>query len=109
MSPVPRSRYARSRCFARLYARVGDQVTLVSVGGIETAEDAWERILAGATLVQGHTGFVYGGPSWPKRANDELARRTRAVGASSIQDLVGAEGRIDATGLSAPSALVSAR
>lgn len=47
---------------------------LVSVGGIETAEDAWERILAGATLVQAHTGFVYGGPLWPRRINRGLAR-----------------------------------
>jgi dihydroorotate dehydrogenase len=75
----------------RLHARVGSQVTLVSVGGIDTPEDAWERILAGATLVQGYTGFVYGGPLWPKRLNDELARRTRAAGARSIQDLVGTE------------------
>jgi dihydroorotate dehydrogenase len=75
----------------RLHARVGNQVTLVSVGGIDSPEDAWERILAGATLVQGYTGFVYGGPLWPKRLNDELARRTRAAGARSIQDLVGTE------------------
>ncbi|MDJ0113552.1 dihydroorotate dehydrogenase (quinone), partial [Rhodococcus erythropolis] len=38
----------------RLYARVGDKMTIISVGGIETADQAWERILAGATLVQGY-------------------------------------------------------
>jgi dihydroorotate dehydrogenase len=75
----------------RLYARVGDRVALVSVGGIDTPQDAWERILAGATLVQGYTGFVYGGPLWPRRLNEELARRTRAAGAGSIGDLVGTE------------------
>jgi dihydroorotate dehydrogenase len=75
----------------RLHARVGSQVTLVSVGGIDTPQDAWERILAGATLVQGYTGFVYGGPLWPKRLNDELARRAHAAGARSVQDLVGTE------------------
>jgi dihydroorotate dehydrogenase len=46
---------------------VGDAVTLVSVGGIATAEDARARIEAGATLVQAYTGFVYGGPLWPRR------------------------------------------
>ena len=80
----------------RLYGRVGDEVPLVSVGGIETAQDAWDRILAGATLVQGYTGFVYGGPLWPKRLNDELARRARAAGAESIQAMVGAETRLEA-------------
>ena len=75
----------------RLHARVGDRVTLVSVGGIESPQDAWDRLLAGATLVQAYTGFVHGGPLWPKRLNDELARRTRAAGARSVQDLVGTE------------------
>jgi dihydroorotate dehydrogenase len=80
----------------RLYGRVGDEVPLVSVGGIETGQDAWDRILAGATLVQGYTGFVYGGPLWPKRLNDELARRVRAAGADSVQALIGAERRLAA-------------
>ena len=42
-------------------------------GGIETADDVWERLQAGATLVQAYTGFVYGGPGWPRRVNRELA------------------------------------
>jgi dihydroorotate dehydrogenase len=74
----------------RLYARVGTNLVLISVGGIGTPEDAWQRILAGATLVQVYTGFVYGGPAWPARVNRELARRVRAAGKSSIQELVGA-------------------
>jgi dihydroorotate dehydrogenase len=81
----------------RLRARVGDRVLLVSVGGVETAEDVLERVRAGATLVQGYTGFVYGGPLWPKRLNDELARRARTAGATSIQALVGAEQRLEAS------------
>jgi dihydroorotate dehydrogenase len=42
----------------RLRAKVGDRVTLIAVGGIETPEDAWARIRAGATLVQGYTGLI---------------------------------------------------
>ena len=76
----------------RLHERVGDRLVLVSVGGIETPADAWERILAGATLVQAYTGFVYGGPGWPRRVNRELARRVRQAGARSIQELVGTAG-----------------
>lgn len=77
----------------QLYARVGDDLVLVAVGGISTPEDAWERILAGATLVQAHTGFVYGGPLWPRRVNEYLAARAHEHGCSSIQELVGASNR----------------
>jgi dihydroorotate dehydrogenase len=59
----------------RLRARAGDDLVLISVGGIENADDAWERLAAGATLVQAYTGFVYGGPLWPRRINRQLARR----------------------------------
>ena len=61
----------------RLHARVGDRVTLVAVGGIETAADAFARLEAGARLVQGYTGFVYGGPLWPRRLHRELAAMIR--------------------------------
>lgn len=73
----------------RLRARVGDRLVLVAAGGIETADDAWQRIEAGATLLQGYTGFVYGGPLWPRRIHRGLARRVRAASFSSIQDAVG--------------------
>ena len=73
----------------RLRARVGDSVVLISAGGIESADDVWERILAGATLVQAYTGFVYGGPAWPRRVNFDLARRVWQSGAESIEELIG--------------------
>ena len=68
----------------RLYARTGDRLVLIAAGGIETADDAWERITAGATLIQGYTGFIYGGPGWPRQIQDGWARRVRAAGLSSI-------------------------
>jgi dihydroorotate dehydrogenase len=73
----------------RLRARVGDRVLLVAVGGVETAGDVWERVRAGATLVQAYTGFIYGGPLWPRRLHRELAELVRAAGYSSITDAVG--------------------
>jgi len=75
----------------RLRARAGGRLLLVASGGIETADDAWERIRAGATLLQAYTGFVYGGPLWPRRVQAGLARRVRAAGFTSIQDAVGAD------------------
>lgn len=73
----------------RLHARTGQQLVLVAAGGIETADDAWDRILAGATLVQAYTGFVYGGPLWPHRVHAGLARRARETGFTSIQQATG--------------------
>jgi dihydroorotate dehydrogenase len=77
----------------RLYRRVGDRLVLISVGGIETPDDAWQRIIAGASLLQGYTGFVYGGGLWAKQIHDGLARRLRDGGFSSLADAVGSEVR----------------
>jgi dihydroorotate dehydrogenase len=63
----------------RLRERAGDRLVLVAAGGIETSEDAWERLRAGATLVQAYTGFVYGGPLWPRRIHAGLARHLRSA------------------------------
>jgi dihydroorotate dehydrogenase len=62
----------------RLRERAGDRLVLIAAGGIETPDDAWERLRAGATLVQAYTGFVYGGPLWPRRMHAGLARRIKA-------------------------------
>jgi dihydroorotate dehydrogenase len=74
---------------SRLHARVGGQLVLVSVGGVESEDDVWQRLAAGASLVQAYTGFVYGGPLWPSRVNRRLARRLRAAGFSSVEELIG--------------------
>jgi dihydroorotate dehydrogenase len=68
----------------RLRARAGDRLVLIAAGGIETPDDAWERLCAGATLVQAYTGFIYGGPLWPRGIHAGLARRARASGLTSI-------------------------
>lgn len=57
----------------RLRDRVGDRLALIGVGGVTTADDVRARLAAGADLVQGYTGFIYGGPAWPSR----LAAATR--------------------------------
>ena len=78
----------------RLHARVGDRLALISVGGIETADDAWERITAGASLIQGYTGFIYGGGWWAKHIHDGIARRLREGGFASLSDAVGSATRL---------------
>jgi dihydroorotate dehydrogenase len=75
----------------RVRAVTGDRLVLVSVGGIETPDDALARIRAGATLVQAYTGFVYGGPAWPAAVNRGLATRVADLGVANITDLIGTE------------------
>ncbi|MEV0243216.1 quinone-dependent dihydroorotate dehydrogenase [Streptomyces sp. NPDC050674] len=77
----------------RLYARVGDRITLVGVGGVENAEDAWQRILAGATLVQGYSAFIYEGPFYARDLHKGLAARLRTSPYPTLADAVGADVR----------------
>ncbi len=77
------------RALRTLYGVVGGRMTLISVGGIETGQDAWERICAGASLVQIYTSFVWGGPLTPKRIERTLRRKVRQKGLASIQDAIG--------------------
>jgi dihydroorotate dehydrogenase len=52
---------------------------VISVGGVDTADDVAERLAAGATLVQGYTAFLYRGPLWARQINRGLARRLRGA------------------------------
>lgn len=64
-----------------LRAELPAEVAIVSVGGVETAADVAERLAAGATLVQGYTGFLYRGPLWARQITRGLADdRPRASG-----------------------------
>jgi dihydroorotate dehydrogenase len=73
----------------RLRAKLGGQVVLIAAGGIESADDAWERIRAGATLIQLYTGLVYEGPELPHRIAKGLAARVREAGFDSITNAIG--------------------
>ncbi len=81
---------ARSLAVLRLlHASTAGRLPLVSVGGIESADDAWERILAGATLLQAYTAFVYEGPLWAHRVNRGLSRRLRDSQWSTLEEAIG--------------------
>jgi dihydroorotate dehydrogenase len=62
----------RSVEILRLLRSRDPAIAIISVGGITSGHDVRERLEAGATLVQAYTGFVYGGPLWPRRVVDEL-------------------------------------
>lgn len=78
-----------SAVLRRLRARVGTQLTLIAVGGIENADDAWDRIVAGASLVQLYTAFIYEGPLLARRIALGLATRAKQAGFERVQDAVG--------------------
>jgi dihydroorotate dehydrogenase len=65
------------------------QLPIIGVGGVFTAEDAWEKICAGASLVQLYTGFIYEGPSVAKRINEGLAEILEREGFKSLDDAIG--------------------
>jgi dihydroorotate dehydrogenase len=69
----------------------GGALPLVGVGGIATAQDAWERICAGASLVQLYSAMVYAGPGISRQITAGLERRLRDSGLASIADAVGSE------------------
>jgi dihydroorotate dehydrogenase len=77
----------------RLRSRVGDRLVLISAGGIATVDDAWERIRAGATLLQLYTALIYEGPSLPRRLAAGLAARAESEGFQSVQQAVGSGAR----------------
>ena len=67
----------------------GGEIPLIGVGGIATADDAWERIRAGASLVQLYSAMVYDGPGIAARIAHGLVRRLKREGMASIADAVG--------------------
>lgn len=71
----------------------GGQIPLIGVGGIATAEDAYERICAGASLVQLYTAMIYEGPTIAAGMNCQLAKLLKRDGFASVTEAVGSADR----------------
>jgi len=76
---------------SHIYKATGEKLPIIGVGGVFTAEDAYEKIKAGATAVQILTGFVYEGPCAVKRINQGLLRLLERDGFKSISEAVGSD------------------
>ena len=72
-----------------VYRLTHGELPIIGVGGIFTADDAWEKISAGASLIQLYTGFIYEGPGVAKRINEGLSEILRREGFDSIDAAVG--------------------
>jgi dihydroorotate dehydrogenase len=74
-----------------LYRQTKGKLPIIGVGGIFTAADAWEKIAAGASLVQVYTGLVYEGPAICKTIVKGLMDRLREKGLTQLGAAVGSE------------------
>lgn len=74
-----------------LHRQTSGRLPIIGVGGILDGQDAWEKITAGARLVQLYTGLVFEGPGLPRQIVRDLRRRLRLAGLKSIRDAVGIE------------------
>jgi dihydroorotate dehydrogenase len=78
-----------TRLVAALRRLTRGAIEIVGVGGIFNAEDAWEKICAGASLVQLYTGFVYEGLGVARRINEGLASLLERDGLRTLDEAVG--------------------
>ena len=74
-----------------IYQETQGQLPIIGVGGIFTAEDAWKKITAGASLVQVYTGWIYEGPWMVRRVLEGLLQKLDEQGLKSIQDAIGSD------------------
>jgi dihydroorotate dehydrogenase len=88
LSGAPLRERAEQLC-RLLFRHFGGRLTIVGVGGIFTADDAYRRIRCGATLVQLYTGFIYEGPTIVSRIAAGIAERLERDGLSRVADAVG--------------------
>jgi dihydroorotate dehydrogenase len=89
----PPIRQQATKVLSNLFEMTGGKVPLIGCGGISTADDAYERIRAGASLLQLYTALIYGGPRLVTEIKSGLAARLRADGYSKLSEAVGANHR----------------
>lgn len=78
-----------TRIIAEVYKKTEGRFPIIGVGGVFTAEDAWEKLRAGASLIQIYTGLIYEGPGIARRINRGLARLLEKHGYRSIAEAIG--------------------
>lgn len=75
----------------KTYLDYGDKLTIIGVGGIFTAEDAYDKIKLGASLIELITGMIFYGPQLVAEINDDLSRLLKRDGYTNISQAVGAD------------------
>jgi dihydroorotate dehydrogenase len=72
-----------------IYKQTGGRLPIIGAGGISSADDAWEKIAAGASLLQVYSALVYEGPGLPKKIVTGLIRRMQKNGVRNLKEIVG--------------------
>lgn len=72
-----------------IYQQTQGKLPIIGVGGIFTADDAWAKITAGASLIQVYTGWIYSGPGMIKEVLSGISQKLEAAGFSSLSQAVG--------------------
>jgi dihydroorotate dehydrogenase len=72
-----------------IYQETGSQIPIIGVGGIFNGDDAYEKIRAGASLVQVYTGMIYEGPKVVNKINKRLVQLMKQDGFKNISQVVG--------------------
>jgi dihydroorotate dehydrogenase len=78
---------------ALIYRLTRGMMPIIGVGGVFSAEDAWDKICAGASLIQLYTGFIYEGPGVARQINEGLAEILTREGFRSLDEAVGCRSR----------------
>ena len=73
----------------KFYKQLNDKIPIIGVGGVDSGKSAYQKIVAGASLIQLYTGFVYKGPSTAKDIKKELIQILKTEGIKNIKDAVG--------------------
>jgi len=76
-----------------MYVRTEGKIALIGVGGITSGSDAYDKICAGASLVQLYTGLIYHGPKLVRRIKDDLATLLKQGGYNCVADAVGSQAK----------------
>jgi dihydroorotate dehydrogenase len=76
-----------------IYRSTNGTLPIIGVGGIFSADDAWEKLTAGASLLQVYTGWIYEGPNLAKRIMAGLLDRLEAHGLDRIDQAIGLDHR----------------
>ena len=73
----------------KFYKLLNGKIPIIGVGGVNSGKSAYEKIIAGASLLQLYTGFVYRGPSTAKEIKKELIQILKNEGIKNIKDAIG--------------------